>query len=147
MLFLHASFLGLLTCMHACTAYVPCLVCLLQPPFNLRNHRILGNILTNSKTTYSSCRPCILKYYCTVAATSAATKMPYTTVYLHIHAMCSRKLNTFNNQIIDLSTRHHLAIFTFLLHTHNLSSSSCANEYHMRHSAQCVFLVRCLLSI
>ena len=34
---------------------------------------------------------------------SAATKMPYTTVYLHIHAMCSRKLNTFNNQIIDLS--------------------------------------------
>ena len=50
----------------------------------------------------SSCQPYVL-YYCTVAATSAATKMPYTTVYLHIHAMCSRKLNTFNNQIIDLS--------------------------------------------
>ena len=36
---------------------------------------------------------------------NTATKMPYTTVYLHMHAiyMCSRKLNTFNNQIIDLS--------------------------------------------
>ena len=58
--------------------------------------------IPRNKTTFSSCRLYIL-YYCTVAATSAATKMPYTTVYLHMHAVCSRKLNTFNNQIIDLS--------------------------------------------
>ena len=50
--------------------------------------------IPRNKTTFSSCRPYIL-YYCTVAATSAATKMPYTTVYLHIHAMCSRKLNSY----------------------------------------------------
>ena len=73
---------------------------------------------------------------------NTATKMPYTTVYLHMHAiyMCSRKLNTFNNQI-KLIYQNHLAIFTFLLHTHDVSSSSCANEYRARHSAQCVFLV------
>ena len=123
--------------------YAPCLVCLLQPPFNLGNHQILSNIfyefhVTKLCTVLAGCI-----YFIIVQSLLHLLQLKRLTrqcICVYMLRMCSRKLNTFNNQILNW-------FITFLLHTHththNVSSSSCANEHRARRSAQCVFLVMC----
>ena len=122
---------------------------LLQPPFNLGNHQILSNIFAKKLHTVLAGH-----IYFIIAQSLLLTMSDNRLDAQQIRkkalarnrkrrqrlaASTKQRLTELHKQRkrMQLIYQNHLAILTFLQHTHNVSSSSCANEYCARHSAQC----------